>query len=65
MIGDYPLGRETGLPLVIYDLCGLQRVLELMAQTDENGNMGRVFFKCPRNMQGVSHIFCFDLLEIT
>ncbi|CAD6264625.1 unnamed protein product [Miscanthus lutarioriparius] len=55
-IGEYPLGRQTRLPLIICDECGLQRVLELVAQTDDNGNKGRVFFKCPRNMQGREYL---------
>jgi hypothetical protein len=62
-LGEYPLGRHTGLSLTMCEECGLQRVLELMAQIDDNGNKGRVFFKCPRNMQEVSHILCvLDLL---
>nr|CAB3471769.1 unnamed protein product [Digitaria exilis] len=44
------VGKETGLPLIQCTSCGLARIIELRAWTD--GNNGRVFFKCPRNIQG-------------
>ncbi|XP_025791895.1 uncharacterized protein LOC112873084 [Panicum hallii] len=44
----YGVGEETGLPLIPCPFCGRARVIELRANTTENGNEGRVFFKCPR-----------------
>ena len=46
------LGEETGFPLIKCTECGLTQVIELRAWTDNN--LGRVFFKCPRNIKGVS-----------
>ncbi|KAF8683555.1 hypothetical protein HU200_044470 [Digitaria exilis] len=45
------VGKETGFPLIQCTSCGLARVVELRAWTE--GNHGRIFFKCPRNIQGV------------
>ena len=45
---------ETGLPLIQCLECGQARVIELRAWTEEN--YGRVFFKCPANMQGVRYV---------
>ncbi|KAF8699717.1 hypothetical protein HU200_034668 [Digitaria exilis] len=42
------VGEETGLPLITCPECGRVRVIELRVKTNENGNEGRVFFKCPR-----------------
>jgi hypothetical protein len=39
-----------------------ERVIELIVRTTENGNQGRVFFKCPRNVPGVSVVlFHFEI----
>jgi len=47
----YPVGTETGLPLIVCPDCKLARVIELRVVQDTR-NKGRSFFKCPRN--GVS-----------
>lgn len=46
-----PVGEETGLPLVPCPDCKLARVIERRSKK-ENHNLGRVYFKCPRD--GVS-----------
>ena len=45
--------KETGLPLIVYPTCKRERVIKLIVRTTENGNQGRVFFKCPRNVPEV------------
>ena len=45
--------KKTGLPLIVCPTCKRERVIELIVKTTENGNQGRVFFKCPRNVLGV------------
>jgi len=49
-IEEEDTGKETGLPRVPH---ARERVIELIVRTTENGNQGRVFFKCPRNVSGV------------
>ncbi|KAG2635612.1 hypothetical protein PVAP13_2NG400500 [Panicum virgatum] len=44
----FPVGVETGLLLVICPLCKMARVIERRSRR-ENENIGRVFFKCPRD----------------
>ncbi|CAL4972013.1 unnamed protein product [Urochloa decumbens] len=44
------VGVETGLPLIRCPQCGLDWVVELRVKKDNNNN-GRVFFKCPRNIE--------------
>jgi len=46
------VGVETRLPLIQCDKCGRERVIDLMAKTNEN--YGHVFFKCPRNEPRIS-----------
>ena len=46
------VGEEMGLPLIICDKCGMERVIELQSKTDTNP--GYMFFKCPRNNPWVS-----------
>ncbi|PUV26737.1 hypothetical protein PAHAL_J027800 [Panicum hallii] len=45
----YPLGKETGLPLIPCPDCGMARVIERRSGKDTTENYLRVFFKCPRN----------------
>jgi len=49
---QHPVGKETGLPLIVCPDCDLARVIELRVVKLESQNKGRIFFKCPRN--GVS-----------
>ena len=49
----FPVGVETGLPLVICPLCKMARVIERRSRK-ENQNIGQVFFKCPRDNVQVS-----------
>jgi hypothetical protein len=49
---EFPLGDETGLPLIPCPDCGLARVAETCLGKETTKNYLRVFFKCPRN--GVS-----------
>ncbi|CAN6373061.1 unnamed protein product [Urochloa humidicola] len=44
----YPVGKETGLPLIVCPECHLARVIELRVKK-ETPNKGRSFFKCARN----------------
>jgi len=46
------LGKDTGFPLVKCPWCKSARVIELVAKTDLN--FGRIFFKCPSNIEYVS-----------
>ena len=52
-IEEEDTGKETGLLLIVCPTCKGERVIELIVRTTENGNQGRVFFKCPRNVPGV------------
>ena len=52
MCEQHPVGKETGLPLIVCPDCDLARVIELRVVKLESQNKGRIFFKCPRN--GVS-----------
>jgi hypothetical protein len=45
----YPLGKETGLPLIPCPDCGMVRVIERRSGKDTTENYLHVFFKCPRN----------------
>ena len=49
---EFPLGDETGLPLIPCPDCGLARVIERRSGKEMTKNYLRVLFKCPRN--GVS-----------
>ena len=49
---QHPVGKETGLPLIVCPDCDLARVIELRVVKLESQNKGRIFFKCSRN--GVS-----------
>lgn len=49
---QHPVGKETGLPLIVCPDCDLARVIEVRVVKPESQNKGRIFFKCPRN--GVS-----------
>jgi predicted RNA-binding Zn-ribbon protein involved in translation (DUF1610 family) len=49
---EYPLGEETGLPLIPCPDCGLARVIERCSAKETTKKHLRVYFKCPRN--GVS-----------
>jgi len=55
----YPVGKETGLPLIQCPDCHLACVIELRVKQD-TPNKGRSFFKCPRN--GVSFAMSPSLL---
>jgi hypothetical protein len=57
-------GKETGLPLIVCPLCNRERTIELIVKSTEKGNQGHVFFKCPRNVQGVSAM-CFVALNFS
>ncbi|CAL4965699.1 unnamed protein product [Urochloa decumbens] len=39
--------RRSDLPLIACTDCKTRTVLELETKTDENGNRGRIFYKCP------------------
>ena len=45
----HPVGKETGLPLILCPNCELARVIELRVVKMDTPNKGRCFFKCPRN----------------
>jgi hypothetical protein len=61
-IEEEDTGKETGLPLIVCPTCKRERVIELIVRTTDNGNQGRVFFKCPRNVPNVSVVLChFDI----
>ncbi|CAN6299922.1 unnamed protein product [Urochloa humidicola] len=51
------VGEESGFPLVRCPQCGLDWVVELRVKKD-NVNNGRVFFKCPRNLEWESSMKC-------
>ncbi|CAD6209737.1 unnamed protein product [Miscanthus lutarioriparius] len=48
--------KETRLPLIMCPTCKRERerVIKLIVRTTENGNQGRMFFKCPRNVPGMT-----------
>jgi hypothetical protein len=54
------VGEEMGLPLIICDECGMERVIELQSKIDTNP--GCMFFKCPRNNPYVS--ICSSLVFV-
>ncbi|KAJ1291099.1 hypothetical protein BS78_02G292400 [Paspalum vaginatum] len=47
---DLRCWRGDNLPLIVCPLCHLNEVVELRTVSDENGNQGRFFFKCSRNV---------------
>ena len=55
----YPVGKETGLPLIQCPDCHLAHVIELRVKQD-TPNKGQSFFKGPRN--GVSFVVSPSLL---
>jgi hypothetical protein len=46
---EYPLGEETGLPLIPCPDCGLVKVIERRSTKETSKNHLRVYFKCLRN----------------
>ena len=52
-IEEEDIEKETGLPLIVCPICKRERVIEMIVRTTENGNQGRMFFECPRNVPGV------------
>jgi hypothetical protein len=52
----YPLGKETGLPLIPCPDCGHETVVERRSGKVTTDNYLRVFFKCPRNSVSI-HLF--------
>ena len=60
-IEEFPLGEETGLPLIPNTDCGLARVIERHIAKETTKNYLRLFFKCPCN--GVS-MCCLIVLSI-
>ncbi|CAN6244000.1 unnamed protein product [Urochloa humidicola] len=39
--------KRPDLPLITCNQCGRHTVVELEVKSDENGNLGRIFYKCP------------------
>jgi hypothetical protein len=54
---EYPLGKETGLPLIPCPECGLARVIERRSEKETTENYLRVYFKCPRNGVSIALLF--------
>jgi hypothetical protein len=52
----YPLGKESGLPLIPCPDCGMARVIERRSGKDMTENYLRVFFKCPQNSVSI-HLY--------
>ena len=50
--------KRPDLPLITCNQCGRHTVLELEVKSDENGNLGRIFYKCPARKVSVSLHMC-------
>ena len=59
---EFPLGVETGLPLIPCPECGLARVIERRTMKEGKNHM-RVYFNCPRN--GVRILLSLQLFIFT
>ncbi|CAN6204424.1 unnamed protein product [Urochloa humidicola] len=54
-----PVGEESGLPLILCPKCKGARVIERRSKKD-NVNFGRVYIKCPRDINGMCDYYKFQ-----
>ncbi|CAO2187784.1 unnamed protein product [Urochloa humidicola] len=55
--------KRPDLLLITCNECGRHTVQEFEVKSDENGNQGRIFYKCPARKVSVSlHMFIVDLI---